>query len=146
MDNYCQCLFSKDIFYKIIGPILHYHPCCNCFVDLINRKTGFFFIIWYFRIHDLVISLKEKCMYSRSDFRNTFLRHFIIFLTLTKVIYPKYTQHWPYTVDTHNWLSEQKNLNHGLNHGFFLLLFKLTPCPIHWMVYVLAYLNFILEF
>ena len=28
----------------------------------------------------------------------------------------------------------------------FILLFKLIPCPIHWMVYVLAYLNFMLEF
>ena len=28
----------------------------------------------------------------------------------------------------------------------FILLFKLTQCPIHWMVYVLAYLNVILEF
>ena len=25
----------------------------------------------------------------------------------------------------------QKMLNHGLNHGFFLLLFKLISCPIH---------------
>ena len=39
-----------------------------------------------------------------------------------------------------------KMLNHGLNHGFFLSLFKLIPCPIHWIVYVLAYLNFIFEF
>ena len=28
----------------------------------------------------------------------------------------------------------------------FILLFKLIPCPIHWMVYLLAYMNFILEF
>ena len=43
---------------------------------------------------------------------------------------------------THNWLCEQKMLNHGLNHGLFLSLFKLIPCPIHWIVCVLAYLNF----
>ena len=36
-----------------------------------------------------------------------------------------------------------KILNHGLNHGFFLSLFKLISCPIHWIVCVLAYLNFI---
>ena len=34
----------------------------------------------------------------------------------------------------------------GLNHGLFLSLFKVTPSPIHWIVYVLAYLNFIFEF
>ena len=28
----------------------------------------------------------------------------------------------------------------------FILHFKLMPCPIHWMVYMLAYLNFILNF
>ena len=44
------------------------------------------------------------------------------------------------------WLCMQKMLNHGLNHGFFLLLFKLISCPIHWILCVLAYLNFILEF
>ena len=33
-----------------------------------------------------------------------------------------------------------------LNHGLFLSLFKLIPCPIHWIVYVLDYLNFIFEF
>ena len=39
-----------------------------------------------------------------------------------------------------------KMLNHGLNHEFFLSLFKLIPCPIHWIVCVLAYLNIIFEF
>ena len=39
-----------------------------------------------------------------------------------------------------------KMLNHGLIHGFFLSLFKLKPCPMHWIVCVLAYLNFIFEF
>ena len=35
---------------------------------------------------------------------------------------------------THNWLYVQKMLNHGLKHGFFLSLFKLIFCPIHWIV------------
>ena len=35
---------------------------------------------------------------------------------------------------THNWLCVQKMLNHGLNHWFFLSLFKLISCPIHWIV------------
>ena len=38
-----------------------------------------------------------------------------------------------------------KMLNHGLNHGLFLSLFKLIPCPIHWIVYVIAYSNFMFE-
>ena len=46
----------------------------------------------------------------------------------------------------HNWLCVLKMLNHGLNHGFFLSLFKLITYPIHWFVCVLAYLNFIIEF
>ena len=45
-----------------------------------------------------------------------------------------------------NQLCVQKILNHGLNHGFFLSLFKLIPCPIHWIVYVWAYSNFIFDF
>ena len=47
---------------------------------------------------------------------------------------------------TYNWLCVHKMLNHGLNHGVFLSLFKLISCPIHWIVCVLAYLNFIFEF
>ena len=39
-----------------------------------------------------------------------------------------------------------KMLNHGWNHGTFLSLFKLIPCPIHWIVYVLVYLNSIFKF
>jgi hypothetical protein len=41
-----------------------------------------------------------------------------------KVIYPKYSKHWPYTV-AHTidcvWI---KMLDHGLNYGLFLSLFK----------------------
>ena len=63
-----------------------------------------------------------------------------------KVIYIKYSKHWPYYCGTHNWLCVQKMLNHGINHGFFLSLFELISCPIHWIVCVLACLNFIFEF
>ena len=63
-----------------------------------------------------------------------------------KVMYPKYSKHWPYPVAYTIDCVCSKMLNHGLNHGLFLSLFKLTPCPIHWIVYVLAYLNFIFEF
>ena len=52
----------------------------------------------------------------------------------------------PYTVASTIDCGCSKMLNHGLNHGFFLSLFKLIPCPINWIVCVLAYLNFIFEF
>jgi hypothetical protein len=68
------------------------------------------------------------------------------FDSYTKVIYPKYSKHWPYTVPYTIHCVCSKMLNHGLNHGLFLSLFKLIPCHIHWIVSVLAYLNFIFEF
>ena len=55
-----------------------------------------------------------------------------------KVIYPKYSKHWPYTVASTIDCGCSKMLDHGLNHGFFLSLFKLIPCPIHWIVYALC--------
>ena len=63
-----------------------------------------------------------------------------------KVIYPKYSKHWPYTVANIIDCDCIEMLNHGLNHGLFLSLFKLIPCHTHWIVYVLAYLNFTFEF
>ena len=63
-----------------------------------------------------------------------------------KVIYTKYSKHWPYTVAHTLDCVCSKMLIHGLNHGFFLSLFKLISCPIHWIVCVLAYLNFIFQF
>ena len=51
-----------------------------------------------------------------------------------KVIYPKYSKHWPYTVA----YTIDCVCSKMLNHGLFLSLFKLIPCPIHWIVYVLA--------
>ena len=63
-----------------------------------------------------------------------------------KVIHPKYSKHCPYTVaHTIDYVCS-KILDHGLNHGLFLSLFKLIPCPIHWIVYGLAYSNFIFAF
>ena len=59
---------------------------------------------------------------------------------VSKVICTKYSKHWPYTVAIDCVCSKI------LNHGLFLSLFKLIPCHIHWIVFVLAYLNFIFEF
>ena len=55
-----------------------------------------------------------------------------------KVIYPKYSKHWHYTVAYTIDCVSSKMLNHGLNHGIFLSLFKHIPCPINWIVYVLV--------
>ena len=52
---------------------------------------------------------------------------------LFKVIYTKYSKHWSYTVAHTIDCVCSEMLNQGLNHGFFLSLFKLT-------------LNFIFEF
>ena len=41
-----------------------------------------------------------------------------------KVIYPKYSKHWPYTVAHTIDCVCSKMLNHGSNHGLFLSLFK----------------------
>ena len=42
-----------------------------------------------------------------------------------KVIYPKYSKHWPYLLAcTIDW-DCSKILNHGFNHGFFILFLKL---------------------
>ena len=67
-------------------------------------------------------------------------------IDLAKVIYPKYSKHWPYTVTHTIDCVCSKMLYHGLNHGLNLSLFKLISCHIHWIVYVLVYLNFIFEF
>ena len=67
------------------------------------------------------------------------------FVTDTKVIHTKYSKHRPSTV-AHTFECVCSKINHGLNHGLFTLLLKLINCPIHWIVCVLAYLDFIFEF
>ena len=61
-----------------------------------------------------------------------------------KILYPKYSKHWSYTLAHTINCVWSKMLNHVLNHGLFLSVFKIIPCHIHWIVYVLAYLNFII--
>ena len=57
-------------------------------------------------------------------------------------IHPKYSKYWPYTVaHTIDCVCSKM-----LNHGLLLSHFKHIPCHIHWIVFVLAYLNFIFEF
>ena len=58
----------------------------------------------------------------------------------TKVIYPKYSKHWTYTVAHTIDCGCSKMISHGLNHELFLSLLR---CPIYWIVYVLTSLNII---
>ena len=51
-----------------------------------------------------------------------------------KVIHTKYSKHRPSTV-AHTFECVCSKINHGLNHGLFILLLKLINCPIHWIVY-----------
>ena len=74
------------------------------------------------------------------------LESFKAFSGLLKVIYPKYSKHSLSTVAHTIDGVCSKMLNSGLNYGLFLSIFKLIPCHIHWIVYVLAYLNFLFEF
>ena len=71
---------------------------------------------------------------------------FLPFHVSFKVIETKYSKHWPYIVaQTFDCVCSKIN-NSWFKSMIFILLFKLMPCPIHWMVCLLAYLNFILEF
>ena len=63
-----------------------------------------------------------------------------------KAIYTKYSKHWPYTLAYTIDCVWSEMLNNCLNHGLLLSFFKLIPCPIHWIVCVLAYVNFAFEF
>ena len=65
---------------------------------------------------------------------------------LGKVIYTKYSKNWPYTLAHTIDCVCSKMLSNGLNHGLFISLIMLIPDPICWIVYLLAYLNFIFEF
>ena len=55
---------------------------------------------------------------------------------IDKVIYTKSSKHYPCTVAYTIDCVCSKMLNHGLNHGLFLSLFKLIPCPIHIELYM----------
>ena len=51
----------------------------------------------------------------------------LAFWECDKVIYPKYSKHWPYTVAYTIYCVSSKMLHHGLKHGLFLSLFKPLP-------------------
>ena len=94
------------------------------------------------RTQNLVSKFRYYCLNTLYHLK----KYLSYFWQVGKVIYPRYSKHWPYTVASTIDCGCIKILNHGLNHRFFLLHFKLKPCPIHWIVCVLAYSNFIFEF
>ena len=57
-------------------------------------------------------------------------QNLLFFHQLTKVINTKCSIHWSYTVAYTIDCVCSKMLDYGLNHGLFLLLFKLIPCTI----------------
>ena len=81
--------------------------CCNLY-------------LWVIMVSDVLLYVREARQWQKQG----------------KVIHPKYSKHWPYTVAKTIDCLCSKMLNHGLNNGLFLSLFKLIPCPIHWIVYL----------
>ena len=62
---------------------------------------------------------------SATDFTKSIFSSLALFSHMTdKVIYPKYSKHWPYLLAATIDCGSSKILNCGLNHGLLLLLFK----------------------
>ena len=110
----------------------------NIFVPCAHRKIQVGFV---FHSHLLIKAIHPK-LYKKDP---ALAECVCCSLFWPKVIHPKYSKHWPYTVPHTIDCVCSKMLNRGLNHRLFLPLFKLIPCPIYWIVFVLAYLNFIFE-
>ena len=89
----------------------------------------------------MIFPVQKSSLYLKN-----YLVSILLYESRFKVIHPKCSKHWPYTVVSPIDCGCSKMLNHGLNHGFFLSLFQLISCPINWIVGVLAYLNLIFEF
>ena len=114
--------------------------------DLLLSKLSMYRKSWFLRLTSFVWWRSSFSFFKLYKWGHTVVEDVDSSQVRGKVMYPKYSKHWPYTVAHTIDCVYCKMLNHGLNHGLFLSLFKLIPCPIHWIVYVLAYLNFIFEF
>ena len=104
-----------------------------------------FYLHWYVYFRKLLSKWKQWLIVSDSDLWLLYLIYPCSYKcnvllsgqlwALLKVIYHKYSKHWPYTVaHTIDCVCSKMS-----NHGLFLSPFKLIPCPIHWIVCVLAY-------
>ena len=69
-----------------------------------------------------------------SDWQLSYLQNELCFKrrirAFVKVIYPKYSKHWPFTV-AHTIHTIYCVCSKILNHGLFLSHFKLIPCPVY---------------
>ena len=81
-----------------------------------------------------------------SNFFNAIEQIFVKFHFRFKVLNPKCSKYWIYTVAHTIDCVCSKMLQLGLSHGLFRSFSKLIPCPIHWIGSVLANLDFIFEF
>ena len=117
-----------------------------------GEKLDLFRVIKTMNYSDPVSNFEEHWMNQNNNWtQRQFLFFLILQMLVVKIVLrypashqgPKYSNHWPYTVAYTTDCVCSKMLNHGWNHGLnhrlFLSLFKLIPCPIHWIVYVLAY-------
>ena len=115
-----------------------------CHMTYLNHLMVFFYACKYFTSINHALSNRISKDNHISCWSSIYW--ILMYKERVKVMYPKYSKHWPYTVADTIACVCRKMLHHGLNHGLFLSLFKLIPCHIHWIVYVLAYLKFIFEF
>ena len=151
---YLRYLLFKSVQFKILVIYLGFRLSVHTYIQRSCTKfeKRVFYLHWYVYFWKLLSKWKQWLIVSDSDLWLLYLIYPCSYKcnvllsgqlwALLKVIYPKYSKHWPYTVAHIIDCVCSKMLNHGL----FLSLFKLIPCPIHWMVYVLTYLNFIFEF
>ena len=72
---------------------------------------------------------------SKSALRNEFFSTYFLVLQRVqitcmdvKIIYPKYYKHQLYFLEATMNYDSSKRINHGLNHGLFLSIFKFLGC------------------
>ena len=109
---------SKEMIYRV-GVVWFYF----FFKVKVPRYQSSFYLVQYVLINENNKGSKIKWIISMVLFWDTFF-----FYEKNKVIHPKYSKHWPYPVAYTIDCVCSKMLNHGLNHGLFLTLFKLIPC------------------
>ena len=125
----------------------NYKSCFHQYFSVLSRwkNTNFFTKFWSIRTFyflsfeelKIITNIGEKIGENRIHRFVVRSDEHITILHFSKVIYPKHSKNWPCSVAHTIDCVFCKMLNHGLNHVLCLLLFKLIPCPIHWILYVL---------
>ena len=112
-NNIAMCLLKKYLFWRF---------CCqrqNSEAQKWNKGQKSFLV--FFNFYD------QKFVEDRTPRLLPLQDHY--FHIISKVMYHKYSKHWPYTVA----YTIDCVCSKMLNHGFFHSHFKLTPCPINWI-------------